>query len=156
MLFLGRGPRVRRGDVRSAILALLAEAPMHGYQVITELAERSGGEWRPSAGSVYPTLQQLEDEGLVRAQERDGRRVFELTEAGRNAATTAHRSVPPWEIAASDGAPDLRHVGVQVMSAAMQVMRDGSPQLRAEAYTLLSDCRRSLYRLLADDESRGG
>src|SRR5262245_2110311 len=78
MLFLGRGPSVRRGDVRSAILALLAEAPMHGYQVITELAERSGGEWRPSAGSVYPTLQQLEDEGLVRAQERDGRRVYEL------------------------------------------------------------------------------
>src|SRR6188472_4443264 len=86
MGFRGRGRGARRGDVRSAILALLAESPMHGYQIITELGERSGGEWRPSAGSVYPTLQQLEDEGLVRSEASDGRRVMALTDAGREAA----------------------------------------------------------------------
>src|SRR6266480_2634349 len=77
--FFGRGPRVGRGDVRAAILVLLAEGPKHGYQVMQELTERSGGMWRPSPGSIYPTLQLLEDEGLVRSAESDGRRVFELT-----------------------------------------------------------------------------
>ena len=72
----------RRGDVRAAILVLLAEQPMHGYQVISELDARTGGRWRPSAGSIYPTLQQLEDEGLVRSAEIDARRVFSLTDAG--------------------------------------------------------------------------
>src|SRR5712691_12502137 len=81
--FFGRGPKVGRGDVRAAILALLAEdSPMHGYQVIQELTERSGGVWRPSPGSIYPTLQLLEDEGLVRSEEVEGKRVFHLTEAG--------------------------------------------------------------------------
>jgi DNA-binding PadR family transcriptional regulator len=77
------GHRAKRGDVRSAILALLGEKPMHGYEMIQELEERSGGRWRPSAGSIYPTLQLLEDEGLVRAQEVEGKRVFDLTDAGR-------------------------------------------------------------------------
>jgi len=75
----GRGGRTRRGDVRAAILALLAEEPMHGYQIITELTERSGGVWRPSPGSVYPTLSALEDQGLVTADTSEGRRVFQLT-----------------------------------------------------------------------------
>ena len=84
--FLGRGPRAGRGDVRAAILALLAEQPMHGYQIMRELGERSGGVWRPSPGSIYPTLQQLEDEELVRPETGDGgRRVFALTDAGREA-----------------------------------------------------------------------
>jgi len=74
--FFGRGPKVGRGDVRAAILVLLAEEPMHGYQVIQELAERSGGVWRPSPGSIYPTLQLLEDEGLIRGTEEDGKRRF--------------------------------------------------------------------------------
>src|SRR5262249_36540539 len=83
----GRGRhRVRRGDVRSAILALLDDRPMHGYEMITELEERTGGRWRPSAGSIYPTLQLLEDEGLVSAEEVEGRRVYSLTEAGQKAA----------------------------------------------------------------------
>ena len=78
----GRG-RARRGDIRAAILLVLADRPMHGYEVMTELAERSGGVWRPSPGSVYPTLQQLEDEDLVRSEEVDQKRVFRLTDAGR-------------------------------------------------------------------------
>jgi DNA-binding PadR family transcriptional regulator len=75
-------PTVRRGDVRTAILAVLKDEPMHGYQVIRVLEERSGGHWRPSAGSIYPTLQQLEDEGLVRSEEVDGRRTYRLTDEG--------------------------------------------------------------------------
>ena len=77
---------VRRGDVRPAMLAMLNESPMHGYQLMRELEERTGGRWRPSAGSIYPTLQQLEDEGIVTASEQDGRRVFTLTDKGRKVA----------------------------------------------------------------------
>ena len=88
----GRGPMVRRGDVRTAILALLAEQPMHGYQIIGQLGERSGGMWRPSAGSVYPTLQQLENEGLVKGEEKEGRKVYALTEDGKSAARRAGSS----------------------------------------------------------------
>src|SRR5579859_1816513 len=77
------GPRARRGDVRAAVLALLAERPMHGYQIIQELESRTGGLWRVSPGSVYPTLQLLEDEGLIASQEVEGRRVFSLTESGQ-------------------------------------------------------------------------
>src|SRR3954454_4068329 len=77
------GSRVGRGDVRAAVLALLAEQPMHGYQIIHEIEERSGGSWKPSPGSVYPTLQLLADEGLIRAEESNGRKTFSLTEEGR-------------------------------------------------------------------------
>ena len=150
---MGRSRSTRRGEIRTAILALLLEAPMHGYQVITELSERSGGDWRPSAGSVYPTLQQLTDEGLVRDEERDGRRVYELTDTGRAEAERTRSEVPPWQAADKDGSPDLRRVAVQVMSATMQVVRDGDPQMQSRAYELLADCRRSLYRLLADDDT---
>jgi DNA-binding PadR family transcriptional regulator len=127
---------------------------MHGYQVMTELAVRSGGAWRPSAGSIYPTLQQLEDGGLVRAEEHEGRREYQLTDAGREAASRTTAGAPPWEVAGADESPDLRRVGAQVMSAAMQVMRDGDPALHAQAYALLADCRRGLYRLLAEDDKR--
>src|SRR3954465_14693171 len=99
----GRGRhRVRRGDVRSAILALLDDRPMHGYEVITELDERTGGRWRPSAGSIYPTLQLLEDEGLVTAEEADGKRVSPLTAAGREAAPARTEGSRPWEEADED------------------------------------------------------
>src|SRR5919106_4066578 len=93
----GYGHRARRGDVRSAILTLLGEKPMHGYEMIQELEQRSGGRWRPSAGSIYPTLQLLEDEDLVRAEEVDGKRVFDLTEAGRARIAERSESAPPWE-----------------------------------------------------------
>src|SRR5215210_2526495 len=79
----GSGPRMRRGDIRTAILAVLTEGPGHGYDVMQNLEDKTGGAWRPSPGSVYPTLQLLEDEGLVRSTERDGKRVFEITEPGR-------------------------------------------------------------------------
>src|SRR5262245_53359556 len=82
-----REGRMRRGDIRTALLAVLAEAPGHGYEVMQRLEEKSGGAWRPSPGSVYPTLQQLQDEGLVTSTERDGKRIFELTDAGRAEAT---------------------------------------------------------------------
>ena len=153
MPFMGRHRSTRRGEIRTAILALLQESPMHGYQIITELADRSGGDWRPSAGSVYPTLQQLTDEGLVRDQEQDGRRVYELTDSGRAEAERTRQEVPPWQAADRHGSPDLRRVAVQVMAATMQVVRDGDPQMQARAYELLADCRRSLYRLLADDDA---
>ena len=89
--------RVRRGDVRSAILALLDDRSMHGYEMIQELEERTGGRWRPSAGSIYPTLQLLEDEGLVSAEEADGKRVYSLTDAGREAAPERTEGSRPWE-----------------------------------------------------------
>src|SRR5919202_1879353 len=98
----GRGaPRVRRGNVRAAILALLAERPMHGYEIIQELEARTSGLWRPSAGSIYPTLQQLEDEGLVVGTESEGRRRYVLTDAGRTEAERLER--PPWERFAHEG-----------------------------------------------------
>src|SRR3954471_12060662 len=94
----GRGRhRVRRGDVRSAVLALLDDRPMHGYEMITELDERTGGRWRPSAGSIYPTLQLLEDEGLVTAEEVDGRKVYSLTDSGKEAVPEHTKGKQPWE-----------------------------------------------------------
>ena len=152
--FIGGGPKARRGDVRSAILALLTEEPMHGYHIINELEARSGGRWRPSAGSVYPTLQQLEDEGLVRAEERDGRRVFTLTEEGRTAAASSsatRRKDAPWD-RGDDDAASLRNLLVQVAAATVQVGQVGSPELTVEARKILTETRRSLYRLLAEDD----
>src|SRR5437867_843576 len=98
------GPAVRRGEIRPLILAVLQQKPMHGYEVIQELEAQSGGRWRPSAGSVYPTLQQLEDEGLVRSSEVDGRRVYSLTDDGRSAAAAAPPARPRW--ADADGSRD--------------------------------------------------
>ena len=108
MFRMRHGGRRRRGDVRAAILALLDERPMHGYEMIQELEERSDGMWRPSAGSIYPTLQLLEDEGLIAGEEHEGKRRFTLTDAGREA--DAKRSAdrpPPWEQGA-EGADDER------------------------------------------------
>jgi DNA-binding PadR family transcriptional regulator len=144
-----RGPlHSRRGAIREATLALLSEQPMHGYQVMQELGERSGGRWRPSAGSVYPTLQQLEDEGLVTVEDRDGRRTFALTDAGRTAAA-AISADRPW--ASSEAGDDLRGVARELGIAAVQVNRVGSASARAAARTILTDARRNLYRLLAED-----
>ena len=99
------GRRAGRGDIRAAILALLAEEPMHGYQIIQELAERTGGVWRPSPGSVYPTLQQLEDEELVReTASESGKRVYELTDAGREQAAAAPA---PWTTVAGESESEL-------------------------------------------------
>ncbi len=153
-------PRPRRGDVRLAVLSLLAEQPMHGYQMITELAERSGGAWRPSPGSIYPTLQQLEDEGLVSVTEQDGRRTFELTDAGRDEVqrASAGRRAPWEELADEDGAGarSLRATAFQVMGAVTQVAAAGDDHQVARAVSLLKETRKSLYRLLAEDDDGQG
>jgi len=154
-----RGPRwgrglVRRGEIRPLILAALASKPMHGYEVIQELEARSGGRWRPSAGSVYPTLQQLADEGLVTSDEVDGRRVYTLTDGGR-AAAAATPAVERWDGPGADGDPDLGELR-RFVGAVMQVQRVGSPAARLETARLLADARRQIYRLLAEDGAAVG
>jgi DNA-binding PadR family transcriptional regulator len=152
--FYGRGPRVGRGDVRSAILVLLGEQPMHGYQIIQELSSRSGGVWRPSPGSVYPTLQQLEDEGLVHGEEADGRRVFHLTDEGKaDVDRREDDQRAPWEIGDQTGPfVDMRKAGLGLVSAVMQVAQTGSPDQVARATSILNDARKRLYSMLAEDE----
>lgn len=144
--------RAGRGDVRAAVLALLAEKPMHGYQIIQEIGERSGGSWKPSAGSVYPTLQLLADEGLIAAEEAGGRKTYSLTEAGRAAAAESSGSLP-WE---STGFREnasrhtaLPKAGVELAQAAAQVARSGSPEQVQQAVELIDETRRKLYALLA-------
>jgi DNA-binding PadR family transcriptional regulator len=152
----GRGNRAGRGDIRAAVITLLAEAPMHGYQIIQELVERSGGAWRPSPGSIYPALQLLQDEGLVTAEETDGKRVFTLTDAGREQAA-AHADGPtPWDAAARGEGSDravLRELGGQLLGAVIQVGQVGTPAQIEAAKTLLVTARRDLYRLLAEDDT---
>jgi DNA-binding PadR family transcriptional regulator len=148
----GRG-RVRRGDVRAALLVLLAEQPRNGYQLIQEIEQRSDGIWRPSPGSVYPALQQLEDEGLVRADETEGRRAYALTDEGREYVEANRESLgEPWK-AASGGMDqdmvDLRGHIVQVAGAAMQAAFAGHAE---DAKRILAEARRSLYRILAEEE----
>ena len=147
----GRGFGPRAG-IRAAILVLLGEQPMHGYQIIQELTERTGGVWRPSPGSVYPTLQQLEDEELVRETAAEGKRVYELTETGRElaAGTTA-----PWTAVAGeseDALVALRDLAHQVLAATRQVAQAGTAAQLESAQAILRDTRKSLYRLLADEE----
>jgi DNA-binding PadR family transcriptional regulator len=152
-----RGPRVRRGDVRAAALSLLAEGPRNGYQIIQEISDRTDGVWRPSPGSVYPALQQLEDEGLIRPETGEsGRKAFTLTDEGR-AYTESHAD----ELAASwdavtgsvdDGEVQLRQLIRQVMVAVSQVSQAGSAAQVKQAGKVLADTRRSLYRILAADE----
>lgn len=146
-----RGGRVRRGEIRPLILALLVRQPMHGYEIIQRLEAQSDGRWRPSAGSVYPTLQQLADEGLVTSEEIDGRRTYTLTELGRQAAADAP-APPRWRDLDADGHDDLRKRGMQLIQAVMQVQQVGSPHAREETDRILAEARRQVYRLLADDE----
>ena len=153
-------PKVRRGDVRSAILDVLSTGPMNGYQVIQQIAERSNGLWKPSPGSVYPTIQQLEDEGLVEGTSPEGRRLLQLTAAGRayveERAEELAETWRPFDEAQTTGSPaatsDLKPVIGQVMGAVWQVVTTGTRQQQAEAAEILSDTRRRLYTLLADGE----
>ena len=147
-------PRVSRGDVRLAILHLLAEEPMHGYQIMQELADRTGGLWQPSPGSIYPTLQLLEDEGLVSSADREGKKVFELTDEGR-AVVDAHEGKPPWERfgqGGHDGVLALRDLAFQVGAAVMQVARAGDSAQVERVAEILSETRRAVYKVLAGDE----
>ena len=157
MRFGGRGPRVRRGDVRAAILDLLSEGqPWNGYQMIQEIAARTDDLWRPSAGSVYPALQQLEDEGLIQTDAgEDRRRMFTLTEAGQQYveahAAELRRSWDAVTGSVDDAAFDLRDTVRQVMIAVHQVGQAGSAAQVAQAGKVLVDTRRALYRILAAD-----
>lgn len=156
-----RDGKARRGDVRAAILSVLAEQSMNGYQVIQEITERSRGEWKPSPGSVYPTLQQLEDEGLVSADQPTGRRVFFLTDEGRSyAEENPEELAAPWrpfdtaDEDSEDGSP--KPVIGQVAAAMWQVMAAGTPDQQERAWQAMTELRRQLYAILNDDDLDAG
>ena len=149
-----RGGRGSRPNVRPAVLALLLERPMHGYEMIQELGERTGGIWRPSPGSIYPTLQLLEDEGLIEATAEGGRKSYRLTEAGRAEAETAAQN-PPWGQFTDDTmsqVQDFRDAAIGIMSALKQVGFNGTPEQREKALGVLNEAKRKLYAILADSE----
>ncbi|WP_433248027.1 PadR family transcriptional regulator [Actinomadura nitritigenes] len=155
----GRGPKARKGNVRAAILVLLAEEPRNGYQIIQEINERSGGAWKPSPGAVYPALQQLADEGLIAGEEGGGRRTFHLTDEGRAyVEENAERLAEPWAEMTpefGEGVPELFKQAAQTGAAVMQIVHSGSPDQVAQARDVLSEARRNLYRILADDDPAG-
>lgn len=158
-----RGPRARRGDVRVAILAVLADGPLNGYQVIQEIADRTGNAWRPSPGSVYPTISQLEDEGLIEGDDARGRRTLRLSDSGREYLDQHEDEVAevwaPFTEGTSRG-PDDGDVGVdfaslkpelgRVMNAVWQIITTGTDDQRRSAIGVLVEARRALYQILAD------
>ncbi|MFH8992975.1 PadR family transcriptional regulator [Streptomyces sp. NPDC017940] len=153
----GRGGprgRARRGDVRASILALLKDRPMHGYEMIQEIAERSGGAWKPSPGSVYPTLQLLEDEGLIASESEGGKKLFALTDAGREAA--AEGPDAPWEEAGRgvdwEALTEIRQAGFGLMEAFGQVWKSGSKEQCEKALAVVNDARKKMYLILADED----
>ncbi|KUH95981.1 PadR family transcriptional regulator [Mycobacterium sp. IS-1556] len=147
----GRG---RRGDVRSAILKLLAERPMHGYEMIQEIAERSQNLWRPSPGSVYPTLQLLVDEGLIEATESDGsKKLFELTNDGRTAAEKIETA--PWEEIADNVDPshvNLQTAVAQLMGAVAQAAFATGEEQQQRIVDIVNNARREIYGILGESE----
>jgi DNA-binding PadR family transcriptional regulator len=150
------GRRARRGDVRTAVLALLEEKPAHGYDLIRELEERSGGMWQPSPGSVYPTLQMLEDQGLVTGEESDGKRVYSITDAGRqDLAERRERSggAAPWDARGDspEGFGKLMGAMTQLGGAVMQVARGGDTAQIDRVAEIVTDARKKVYALLAED-----
>ena len=157
-----RAPRPRRrlrspprGDIRTALLAVLAEGPGHGYDLISRLEDKSGGAWRPSAGSVYPTLQQLEDEGLATSAESDGKRIYTITAAGAEEAErrVADAGAEPWTARPEGGVHPghlFRSIGA-LGQAARQVVRVGNPDQLAKVVDIVDNARREVYRLLADE-----
>jgi DNA-binding PadR family transcriptional regulator len=148
----GRG-RARRGDVRAALLMLLSEAPRNGYQMMQAIEDRSQGRWRPSPGSVYPALAQLEDQGFVRASERDGAKLFEITDTGREHLAERDEDQAPWDEQAPGGEQfgEFRMTMMQTVQAASQVAQAGNEQQITRAIQLLADARRGLYGILAED-----
>jgi DNA-binding PadR family transcriptional regulator len=152
----GRGRR-RRGDVRTALLMLLAEEPRNGYQLMQTIEERSGGRWRPSPGSVYPTLSQLEDEGLIRSIERDGTKLLEITDSGRERLNESKTDPAPWEPDDETDDPNAHSLSeiatlvIQIGKAAWQVAQEGDERQTEKACETLAQTRRALYRILAQD-----
>ncbi|ALG13006.1 PadR family transcriptional regulator [Kibdelosporangium phytohabitans] len=150
----GRGQRRGRGDVRAAVLALLAERPMHGYEIIQEINTRSGGYWRPSPGSVYPTLQLLTDQGLLSVEEGTGsKRQFTLTDEGKTEAEQL--DTPPWEQVTDEVDPqevELNTALHQLVSATVQVSQAGTETQKARAIETLNETRRAIYAILGSTE----
>lgn len=147
-------PRMGRGDVRTAILVVLTDEPMHGYQIIQAIEARTNGSWKPSPGSVYPTLQLLADEGLVRAEESGDRKVYALTEAGRESASDAADSPLPWESRAhrdAERSSALPKAGAKLAQAVVQVSHSGTPEQNERAVAVIDEARRKLYAILAED-----
>ncbi|GII92021.1 PadR family transcriptional regulator [Sinosporangium siamense] len=151
-----RGRKAKRGDVRAAILALLSEEPRNGYQIIQEIAARSHGGWKPSPGAVYPALQQLADEGLVRSEESEGRKTFHLTEEGRAYVDANQQEMrAPWEEMApdlDDPTWELIDLARQSGFAMFQIMQTGTPAQVRQAREVLIESRRKLYHILADGD----
>jgi DNA-binding PadR family transcriptional regulator len=151
------GGRARRGDVRAAIIALLAEQPMHGYEMIREIEERSEGFWKPSAGSIYPTLQLLEEQGLIEAEEADGKRRFSLTDEGHNAADEQSQGdrQSPWEQVRSGAPAELVQLGTsvqQLRAAVAQALNAADEAQRGRIRELLDETRRGIYSILAEED----
>lgn len=149
--------RMKRGDVRAAVLRLLLESPMHGYQIIHEIETRSGGVWKPSAGSVYPALQLLADEGLIVAHENEGRRTYTLTDTGREVAEADSATTAPWETGSDRengfGLPSgprssLAVAGIKLARAAAEVARLGSADQITEATKVIDDATAELLAML--------
>ncbi|HEX9352316.1 MAG TPA: PadR family transcriptional regulator [Streptosporangiaceae bacterium] len=151
-----RGPKAGRGDVRAAILALLKEGPRNGYQIMSEVEERSSGAWRPSPGAVYPALQLLADEGLIEAEESGGRRTFSLTEAGRrHIEDDPETARPAWEAMAQDEPgemPGLFAQAARLGGSIVQLAHAGTPEQIRAAEQLLERTRREMYQILASDD----
>jgi DNA-binding PadR family transcriptional regulator len=149
-------PKAARGDVRAAILALLREGPSNGYQIMSDIRERSGGAWRPSPGAVYPALSALADEGLIAGEESGGRRTFSLTDAGRAyVAEHPDKARGAWESEEQQEAwqvPGLFSEAARLGGGIVQVARVGTPEQVRAAERLLEETRRGLYRILADDD----
>jgi len=150
-----RGPKAGRGDVRAAILALLREGPRNGYQIMSEIEERSDGGWRPSPGAVYPALQQLADEGLIEGEESGGRRTFSLTDAGRRyVEENPEMARPAWESMApgeSGEVPGLFVAAARLGGSIVQMAHAGTPGQIHDAEQLLEQTRRRMYQILAGD-----
>lgn len=155
----GRGGRrrMRRGDVRAAILLLLSEEPRNGYQLMKEIEERSEGAWRPSPGSVYPALQQLEDEGLVVPEKIEGRKHFKLTEDGaKYVDENAEKLGEPWKDLTPDENDARRALANQIkplMAATGQLMQAGGDDGVRRGAELLAETRRKIYAILAEDDT---
>lgn len=159
----GRGPggrgrgRAQRGDVRTAILLLLADEPMHGYQIMQAMSDRSGGAWHPSPGAIYPTIAQLEDEGLVTTREEGGRRLVTLTSEGRTylEERSARLGDPFADFADAPNRPDLRDPLHQLHAAVRQIEVGGDTAQLEAAGQILAQARRSLYLILAGEAESG-
>lgn len=146
------GRRRERGDVRAAVLLLLAESPRHGYEILTELADRSDGQWQPSPGSIYPVLRRLAIAGLVTANQDDGKRIFSLTDEGRALVAAEGESWgTPW--AQTDRGEDvtagLRAAAKQLVAAVWQVGQLNDESQIAATVEVLTDARKKVYGILA-------